>query len=530
MGSGPSSAFAWAFLRVRLRLGRRARWKSLRRPCPLAPPVAADKFRIVLDYLPCGACLEIPVPDQDLHCSLCRRMTRSVGVASHTDVAVLVESPAMPLPVEVPPAPPEPIHIEPASEADEVPPAPAPLAAADEGVPEDDDAVSFAAAPEAEEDLDLAFEATAEAAEEDVDLAFEATRGEPEPEPFAEEVAEATPPPPFTFDPGSLEPHDGFAPAADDDAATLDREAEAWAEAAAEPEEVELQPVRPEEAWSRVPPAPPPEPEEWTPEPVPEAPADAWPEEVVEEAPAEYEILEVVDEEPVAAAPAEDAWAEAPPLEPPVEEALPAESSAEYEVLEVVEDEPVAAEPAPGAAPAEPAWEDDAWPDEAPAPAAPVDAWADDAPPPAPADPWPEEGAPIEAAAEEPATPPTATAVEDPVTRIDGLGPMYAERLLAQGVQTLRELGAQDAGKLAKATGVSPKLVKRWVGVASLASHGVPMAYADALFEAGYENPRDLRRGKPDKVAKALNKVISGRADGTDPVDPARISAWQGAT
>lgn len=473
--------------------------------------MAAEKFRIVLDYLPCEACLEIPVADQDLHCSLCRRLTRSVGVASQTEVAVMVESPALPLPIDVPPAPVEIPPVEPAPVAE----AAAEIAVEQTQTPEPVAEV----APVEEEEVDLAFEATA-SEEEDIDVAFEATRGEPDPEPLAaEEEAESAPTPPFTFDPESLQPEDGFAPAAEDDAAALDREAEAWAEAAAEPEEVELEPVRPEEAaaaWSQAPPAP--EPEPWPAEPVPEPePAEAWPEQ--EEQPAELEVLEVVEDEPVAA-PAEEPWGEAPPLEPPAD--APAESPQEYEVLEVIEDEPAA--PAPSAPPAEPAWQDDAWPDEAPplepAEAVPVAA--------APAEAWPEEPAPIEAAGEEPATPPAAKPVGDPVTLIDGLGPMYAERLLAQGVQTLPELAAQDGGKLAKATGISPKLVKRWVGVAALTAHGVPMTYAEALFEAGYEDVRDLKRGKAEKVAKGVNKVLAGRGEGTDPVDAARIQAWQG--
>lgn len=452
-----------------------------------------EKFRLVLDYLPCDACLEVPVDDQELHCSICRRLSRDVAVNARSAVAVVVESPALPLPVEVPPAPPERV---------EVPPAPVVEAAAEvsEGIPVEtpvEALVAEAVTPAEEEELELAFEATPPADEEEVEIGFEATRAdEPAleataPEPELEPVQEAAP---YTFAPESL---------AEEDAAELDRAAEAWAEAAASEEEVELEPVRPEDLVAERAPEPEPWPEETTvapPPPVEPAPAEAWPEE------AEAEVLEVIEvvEETVAEP---EPWTEAPPLEPG-----PAPAEAEVlEVLEVVEEEAVA----PASPPPE-KWEDDAWPEEAPAPVAEDAPWPAEAPP-LQEEAWPEDAPPA----------PAPEPVEDPVGALDGVGPATADKLAAAGIRSVRDLQGRDAKDLAKATGLPAKSVQRWIGVADVQAMGIPLAYAEALIEAGYESPRDVRRGKPEKIAKGVNKALAARGLALDPVDAARVAEWQ---
>ncbi|HWG92411.1 MAG TPA: hypothetical protein VNZ52_16310 [Candidatus Thermoplasmatota archaeon] len=67
----------------------------------------AHKLRLVLDYLPCEPCLAVKVPDQELYCSLCRRLSRTVAQKVIVPVDVLVEAPAPaePEPIIVPPPP-----------------------------------------------------------------------------------------------------------------------------------------------------------------------------------------------------------------------------------------------------------------------------------------------------------------------------------------------------------------------------------------------------------------------------------------
>ena len=431
-----------------------------------------DKFRTVLDYLPCEACLEIPVEDQELHCSICRRVSRVVAVRTSREVAVVVEAPAVPIVLPVPDV--------------EVPPAPA-AALVEEPTP-----VALAAAEGDEEGADVGFASSMQAAEEideDIDIGFERTPPAAEPayaeaEPAIEQEAPIDGKD-FTFDPDTLEPEP------EDE---LLREAEAWAEAAAE-EEVELQPVTREELEGLRPL----EPEPWPEEPPPAA----------EPTPEALEVLEVVEEQ------------DAQPLEPDPLEAEtsvvpvppPPEPVETLEVLEVVEDE---APVEPGAPEGE-VWEDEPWPEEV-APPTPVDASGGAEAPP-----------PLEDADEawaEPASPPAEAPVEDPVSRLSDVGDVYGEKLLAQGVQRVRDLAGRDAKALAKATGIDRKLVDRWVRAADLHQAGVSIAYAEAVVRAGYDSPRALRKARPDKVARDVNRVLS---EGAAPLDADTVRAWQGA-
>ncbi|HUR68959.1 MAG TPA: hypothetical protein VM370_06905 [Candidatus Thermoplasmatota archaeon] len=76
-------------------------------------PDASTKLRLVLDYLPCEACLAQPVVDQDLLCTICARVDRQVAVRVEARTTVLLERPSPPAaPVVIPPAP-EPVAVMP---------------------------------------------------------------------------------------------------------------------------------------------------------------------------------------------------------------------------------------------------------------------------------------------------------------------------------------------------------------------------------------------------------------------------------
>lgn len=72
---------------------------------------ASDKLRVVLDYVPCDACLSQPVPpkDQALLCSICRRVDRQIGVRVAVKTTVVLERPGEEsTSVVIPPAAPAP--------------------------------------------------------------------------------------------------------------------------------------------------------------------------------------------------------------------------------------------------------------------------------------------------------------------------------------------------------------------------------------------------------------------------------------
>lgn len=68
---------------------------------------ASSKLGIVLDYLPCEACLAQPVAQQDLLCSVCRRLDRQIGVRVAVRTTFLLDRPsvAQAEPVIIPPPP-----------------------------------------------------------------------------------------------------------------------------------------------------------------------------------------------------------------------------------------------------------------------------------------------------------------------------------------------------------------------------------------------------------------------------------------
>jgi NADPH:quinone reductase-like Zn-dependent oxidoreductase/ferredoxin len=96
---------------------------------------------------------------------------------------------------------------------------------------------------------------------------------------------------------------------------------------------------------------------------------------------------------------------------------------------------------------------------------------------------------------------------------IEGIGPVYAEKLRAIGIKTTIDL--LEAGntplereELAEKTGISPKLILEWVNIADLIRiKGVGEEYSDLLEEAGVASVVDLSRRDPEDLHAKLLKV-----------------------
>ena len=140
--------------------------------------------------------------------------------------------------------------------------------------------------------------------------------------------------------------------------------------------------------------------------------------------------------------------------------------------------------------------------------------------------------APIAAAAvvaAEPATPeaPVAAPVvapavttEEPVIRhtydlseIEGIGPAYAQKLEDLGLKTtddLLKVGAGPKGRedLALASGISGKLILRWVNMADLFRiKGVGEQYSDLLEAAGVDTVPELAQRRADNLTVKMAEV-----------------------
>jgi predicted flap endonuclease-1-like 5' DNA nuclease len=95
---------------------------------------------------------------------------------------------------------------------------------------------------------------------------------------------------------------------------------------------------------------------------------------------------------------------------------------------------------------------------------------------------------------------------EIPIKKIEGIGTTFAERLVAEGIITSKDL--LKAGKtrkrreeLSEKTGISSKLILEWVNLADLIRvKGISEEYSDLLEEAGVDTVVELARRNPGKL------------------------------
>ncbi len=118
------------------------------------------------------------------------------------------------------------------------------------------------------------------------------------------------------------------------------------------------------------------------------------------------------------------------------------------------------------------------------------------------------------------------------IIEIEGIGPAYAEKMKAAGVATVEKLldkGGTPEGRktLAKKSGISPKLIMRWVNHADLYRiKGVARQYSELLELAGVDTVVELAGRNAENLTAALAKANEEKKC-TDTV-PAlvQVQAW----
>lgn len=99
------------------------------------------------------------------------------------------------------------------------------------------------------------------------------------------------------------------------------------------------------------------------------------------------------------------------------------------------------------------------------------------------------------------------------IVDIEGVGDVYAEKLVAAGINTPEELlekCAKPAGRkaLAEATDISPKLILKWANHADLFRiNGVGPQFAELLEAAGVDTVKELRHRVAANLATRLEEV-----------------------
>jgi len=117
---------------------------------------------------------------------------------------------------------------------------------------------------------------------------------------------------------------------------------------------------------------------------------------------------------------------------------------------------------------------------------------------------------------------------------VEGIGPLYAEKLKKVGVRTtgaLLKFGATKQGRqdLAEDSGISEKLILEWVNHADLYRiKGVGEEYADLLEEAGVDTVVELAQRKGENLYAKIVETNEAKELVRRLPTQKQINAWIG--
>lgn len=103
------------------------------------------------------------------------------------------------------------------------------------------------------------------------------------------------------------------------------------------------------------------------------------------------------------------------------------------------------------------------------------------------------------------------------LAKIEGIGPVYAEKLAAAGVRGVAGLlkaGATPKGRksLAEKTGISDRLLLEWVNHADLFRiKGIGEEYSDLLEAAGVDTVAELAQRKAENLFAKLGEANAAK-------------------
>ncbi|MDD4226459.1 MAG: DUF4332 domain-containing protein [Mariniphaga sp.] len=123
------------------------------------------------------------------------------------------------------------------------------------------------------------------------------------------------------------------------------------------------------------------------------------------------------------------------------------------------------------------------------------------------------------------------------ISEIEGIGPVYAKKLVDTGIKTVEDLlksGASKAGrkKLASDTGIDEGKILSWVNMADLFRiKGVATQFAELLEAAGVDTVKELRNRNAENLHaklievqtdKKITRTIPGLAQVADFIEQAK--------
>lgn len=96
------------------------------------------------------------------------------------------------------------------------------------------------------------------------------------------------------------------------------------------------------------------------------------------------------------------------------------------------------------------------------------------------------------------------------ITMIEGIGPVYKEKLAKAGISTVEGLLAKGASKkgrkeIAEASGIGEGVILDWVNMADLFRiNGIASQFAELLKATGVDTVKELRTRNPENLHKSL--------------------------
>jgi len=120
------------------------------------------------------------------------------------------------------------------------------------------------------------------------------------------------------------------------------------------------------------------------------------------------------------------------------------------------------------------------------------------------------------------------------IEAVEGIGPVYAQKLIAAGVKTdvdmLEKAGtAKGRAELSAQTGIGPSLILKWTNHVDLMRvSGVGPQYAELLEAAGVDTVKELAQRNAANLTARLTEVnTQKKLAGTSPAD-SQVADWIG--
>ncbi len=118
------------------------------------------------------------------------------------------------------------------------------------------------------------------------------------------------------------------------------------------------------------------------------------------------------------------------------------------------------------------------------------------------------------------------------VIDVEGIGPVYAQRLQQAGIHSTARLCYADPDEIAAAIDAPAKTVRSWQNMAQLMKvTGIGPQYAEVLARAGIDGIDELKRRSPSRIAEQINEYVDSLETnvlGTR-ITERRVTGWQEA-